>query len=106
MSPQEREAPSSLQDSAGHGVRLNATLLERSRSHGLLGETSAHEKEAPADRGLHVQPFTQPHSQTVGLSCFSSHLRATLLNYLASLFFMLSFQLSKTRHVGLECLAI
>ena len=41
MRPQELEAPSSLQDSAGHGVRLNAALLECSRSHGLLGETRA-----------------------------------------------------------------
>lgn len=53
-----------------------------------------------------MQPFTQPHSQTVGLSCLSSHLRTTPPNYLAALFFMLSFQLSKTRHVGVECRVI
>lgn len=67
---------------------------------------SAHEQEARVDPGLHVQPCTQPHSQTVGLSCFSSHLRTTIPNYLASLFFMLSFQLSKTRHVGVDCLGV
>ena len=82
---------------------LNA--LEATVSWGRCAQ-SAHEKEAQADPGLHVRPFRQPHSQTVGLSCFSSHLRTTLLNYLVSLFFMLSFQLSKTRHVGLECLVI
>lgn len=48
----------------------------------------------------------QPHCLTAQLSCSTSHLQTTLLNYLASLFFTLSFHRSKTRHIALERLMV